>query len=129
MSDIPEFIGSIKKLLAKKKKKIRAATSIGSVSGLVVTFPLLTHLENIKEAIPLMIIIYAVMLFLYIGIASFINNLKIGDDLFNLYSNLDGRIHWSLTIGSISVVIILVIAKLVSLNIIQLPWAKKSKNP
>ncbi len=127
MTGFYTFAKSAGKALTKKKKFL-AVASLASVGSFVTVYPLITGLDNLKEALPSMVIFYIIIMFFGVGGTILIKFLDAGPELLNFYSEIDSWILLLLLILPIVVFLVLIIAKAVKLDLISLPWEEKTEN-
>ena len=128
MSGLHTFVRSAYKVLTRNNKKLLSAASLSSMGAFATTYPLITNLDNLREAAPVVAIYYLIMMFFVVGSTLLIKFLGTGSELKALYLEVDNWILCLLTISPIVVFLVLILAKAVKLEMLSLPWKEKTEN-
>ncbi len=95
-------------------KRFLAASSLGSLLGFLAFLPVIITFDRFgsPQTTAMIIIGYALAIFLFTGLSIIVSKVGIAEDLFNDYSNWPKPIHLCLILGSVVGVFVLVIAKI-----------------
>jgi len=95
-------------------KRFLAASSLGSLLGFLAFLPVIITFDRFggPQTTAMIIIGYALAIFLFTGLSIVVSKVGIAEDLFDDYSNWPRPIHLCFIVGSVAGVFALVIAKI-----------------